>query len=181
MLGNPYLGLEIRKQDFHFSGEVGIRFPLAQDDSDPQLGAASAVGFQTDMVKRIEAFTSEIIPLTATLHYQFSFLSRVNLLIHSGVSYIIHQSRDEQSGWFILYGTNLFYEIHQFTLGGGLAGRKWLTADNGHKPNILEITLGASARFGHFIPGMDFKIPVSNELLEGQLDSVIALNLQYVF
>lgn len=180
MLGNPYLGLEIGDGDSRFWGEVGIRFPLAQDDGLPDFGAAATVGFQTDMVKRIEAFTSNILPLTGILHYYHSFPSGVNLLFHSGASYIIHQSRDEKSGWFILYGTHLFYEINQFTLGGGLAGRKWLIADNGNKPNIFEITLSGKVRLGHFIPGIDFKIPVSNELLEGQLDSVIALSLQYV-
>ncbi len=181
MLGNPYLGLEIWKRNSHISGEVGIRFPLAQDDDDPDFGAAATVGFQTDMVKRIEAFTSNIVPVTASLHYHYSFPSGINLLFQSGVSYIIHQSRDEQSGWFILYGTQVSYEINRFTLGGGLAGRKWLKADNGNKPNILEITLSGNAKVDHFIPGIEFKIPISNELLEGQLDSVIALNLQYVF
>lgn len=183
-LGNPYLGLEIGNQsegNRRIWGEVGVRLPLAPDDDDHH-GAAATIGFQSDMVKRVEAFTTELLPITGILHYRYRYPSGLDLQLQAGGSYLhaMPESIDgQESGWFLLYAAELAYELKRFTLGAEFAGRKWLTADDGQRPHIFQLSALVETRVGRLVPGLNFSVPISNELLQDRLDFVLGLSLKY--
>lgn len=82
-LGNPYFGLEYRFPKSPFLFEIGVRAPVAPDDSEDN-GAAAWAGFITEWVERTEAFASDIVPASAYANVILEFRSGFALRLRGG-------------------------------------------------------------------------------------------------
>jgi hypothetical protein len=173
-IGNPYLGLEIGRQNSPVFGEFGVRLPLASEDN---FGAA-LVGVITDF-DRLEAFLPNTLPITGMLNYHYKLASGFTVRLRGGPSLLIYTGADNGgSDLFMGYSAQTGYESERVSILGGLTGRANLTeggADFGER-SVHQLGFNASVGFGNVRPGLHFRLPLDDDLKES-MDFVFGLNL----
>jgi len=174
MIGNPYLGLEIGRQDSPLFGEFGIRLPIASED---KFGAA-LVGFLTDF-DRLEAFIPNALPITGMLNYHHRDASGFALRLRGSPSLLINTG-GEDAELFIGYSAQAGYESERLRLLGGLTGRANLTEEEADfsERSIHQLGFNASFGLGKIRPGFHFRLPLDEDLKDS-LDSVFGFNLGF--
>ena len=171
--GNPYVGVEIGRLGVSSFGEIGIRFPLV-DDEHP---LSSEFGTLTDY-DRFDAFSPNVWTFTAIAKVQLK--SREGLLLHvrAGPSFFLPTESGPDPELFGDYGAQIGYQGDRLTLLGGFTGRGWLTENDLANRFIDQFGLSASYAAGSFIPGVQLRLPM-DAALSNILDFVFGLNLGY--
>ncbi|MFQ6113378.1 MAG: hypothetical protein ACE5NG_04715 [bacterium] len=173
VIGNPYVGFEIRRQGSSMFAEIGVRPPLTPDDNP----FASFVGLFSDF-DRLEAFTPDILTVTGKVNYHRTNASKVVFRIRGGTALLINtEGKGDDTELFLDYSGQVGYEGDQFSLIGGLTGR-FLASEDGDlgERTVLQLGLAASVGLRNVRPGIHLRIPLDDDLT-GVLDLVAGLNL----
>lgn len=181
-IGNPYLGLEIGRQNSPVSvfGEIGARAPMASEDN---FGAA-LVGLVTDS-DRLEAFLPNTLPITGALNFHLKEASGFTLRLRGGPSLLIYTEADEgddDSDWFIGYSAQAGYESEAVSVLGGVTGRANITEENADfgERSVHQLGFAVNVGLGQARPGIHFRLPLDEDLKES-LDFVFGLHLGIQF
>lgn len=178
-LGNPYLGVEIGKEDGLWMLQLGGRAPLADfgDDGDGD-GEALILGMITDW-NRWETWVPDAIPLTGTFLVQHRTEQGLTVAGRAGVTMAILTGEDYEDDTETLanYGLRFGYEKDRALLGITLTGRFLLTED-GDDQSHHRIGIDGGYRFGAFMPIVGVAIPLDDNLLAENLNAVISLGLK---
>lgn len=183
-VGNPYLGLELAREDSPLFFEFGARLPLVSSSN-----LATTLGQLTD-ADRMEAFTTDVTSLLAALNFQNVFPPKqiflrarvgASLWLSTGDGGPALITGGEDSELFFLLSGQVGYDGRCLFLGAGLTGRIVLT-NEGDFGRRSFLQLGANARFklGRFRPGLHFRLPLEDDLKE-VLDFVGGVSLGYNF
>jgi len=183
-LGNPYLGLELAREDSPIFFEFGARVPLVGSGN-----LATTLGQLTD-ADRLEAFAADIMSLLAAINFQNVFPPKQIFLRARAGALLSLSTGDgggglftsgEDSELFFLLSGQVGYDGKCVFLGAGLTGRIVLT-DEGNFGRRSFLQLGANARLklGRFRPGLHFRLPLEDDLQE-VLDWVGGVSLGYNF
>lgn len=179
-IGNPYLGLEIRKEGKPFFVELGLRPPLAPNDKD----FAQSVGFVTDF-DRAEAFGSKVFTITGKGNYYRKAASNMVVRLRVGPTLFLDTGRGNFVGETELlldYNAQVGYEGAQISLLGGFTGRLLVTEsdlDLGER-TFHQLGAAASLNLGVVHPGIHFRLPLDDDLKD-DIDFVYGLHLGFHF
>jgi hypothetical protein len=171
VLGNPYLGVELGKEDMEWTLEGGVRAPLVPGSPSAKQIAAIAVGALTDFVLRPGAFVVDAVPLELNFHYRSGQLQERRATAHLGFEAWAPIGDREESERFFTYGGHLWWWARPLRINLGAEGR--LQFDEGGDDNELELKLGLQAETRNARPGLEIRVPVDE--LQDLVDVTIAV------
>jgi hypothetical protein len=172
-IGNPYLGVEARKEGSPFLLQFGGRIPLADEGDN---GAALAVGLLSDW-DHIEAWYPDLVPITASVVYERVTTGGLALGARLGGSGFFYTGDDSGDPDFLVnYGLRLGYEKDRAMVAAMFTGR-WIATgdDDDSAQNMLGFEGGY--RFGSVMPMLSFRLPVDDPLKE-TTNSVFGIGLK---
>ncbi|MFQ5866093.1 MAG: hypothetical protein ACE5IW_12785 [bacterium] len=171
MIGNPYLGLEFRRQDVPVFAEIGLRGPLASDKFFP-----SRVGIFSDF-GRLEAFLPDVLSILGAVNFRPNLTSDLFVRLRTGPSLLINTEDVDNSELYLIYSALLIYDGKIFGIRGGFTGRLIFTdeGDIGER-TFVEFGLTASLALGNVHPGGHFRLPLEDDLSE-VLDFVFGIHV----
>lgn len=173
--GNPYLGVEVQKQDSPLFAEFGVRAPLTSDN---QLQAVTT-GLVADF-DRMEAFMPNTVPLTVMLNYRQKSTSGLTFRLRGGPSFLVG-TEDGGSQWLLGYSAQVGYETEPFSVNAGFTGRANLSEEgNFGERSVHQLGLAANLGLGNVRPGIHFRMPLDQDTRDG-LDYVVGINLGIQF
>jgi len=175
-IGNPYIGVEIRKEGKPFFTELGLRPPLAPDDKD----GAQSVGVVTDF-DRAEAFGNKVFTITGKGNYYRKAASNMVVRLRVGPTLFLDTGNGNFVGETELlldYNAQVGYEGAQISLLGGFTGRLVVTQEDSDfgERTIHQLGAAASLNLGTVRPGIHVRLPLDNDLKD-TIDFVYGLNL----
>lgn len=179
-VGNPYLGVEFATATPGFTGEAGVRLPLAREGSEALLVGALAE------FDRFEAFTPDYASVLLGWNYAHTNADGLRLHLRVAPSVSIYTGRQAARVWamypnemelMLAYGSHLRYAIGLAELSGGVTGRMHLTGegDTGNR-TTHHLGLGASLNLGRVHPGLLLRLPIDEEM-GSVLEYVVGLSL----
>ena len=172
MVGNPYIGLEIRSRSSSNFVELGIRPPIASESK----VLAAAVGIATDS-DRLEAFVPNLISLSGKINqYNKGDSGGISWFRAGPTIWIPTEGGDSEI--FIDYAGLYGFEGIRLVISLGVTGRFLVTADEGNFGERSFHQLGgtASLRFGNLLPGVHYRIPLDEDS-KRIIDHVFGFNL----
>jgi len=172
--GNPYLGVEARKEGSPFLLQFGGRIPLADEGDN---GTALAVGFLSDW-DHVEAWVPDLIPVTAAAVYQRVTEGGLALGARlGGTGFFYTGDESDDADLLVNYGVRVGYEKDRAMVGVALTGRWIATSDEGDDSSQLQLGLEAGYRFGSVMPMLGLRLPVDDPLKES-LNTVLIVGLK---
>jgi len=168
-IGNPYIGLESRKQGSPFFSEVGVRPPLADR-------GALFVGSFSDF-DRFEAFTPDLFTFSGKVNFRRKSVSNVVARLRGGPNVLIPTEGGGDAEIILDYSAQVGYEGQQFSVMGGLTGRFVITEDGdiGDR-TVHQLGAAAALHLGKVRPGIHFRLPLDDDL-SNFIDFVFGLHL----
>jgi hypothetical protein len=171
-IGNPYLGFDFGKTRDIVTASVGTYVPIRSGTHTKALLSGQRIDQD-----RAESFGIESLYLTGKL-YRNIWISSNNLVrLGIGPSLEIpwgdsYGSRAMES--YLHYDAQVWMESKVITIGTGLSGFLWLTADNFDLGDHTQHQFGFSAciNTGRVYPGLHFRVP---------LDRNLGIYLNYVY
>lgn len=159
--GNPYVGLEFRRENFPLFTEIGVRLPVLTKDN-----FATFVGFFSD-VDRLEAFIQDAMAIQGFANFYHQKENQLTIRLRGGASVVLDTKNNVDPDIFLLFGGQLGWTIEKLELLGGITGRFRFTEDGqlGQR-GYVQLGLVASIGLGAFRPGAHFKLPLEPDLLE---------------
>lgn len=169
--GNIYLGVEETRKDFY--GEFGIRIPTASENTTSNL-----VGLVSDL-DRWEAWIEDTWTVTGGLNYRHipegAAGTRARLVVAGSIP-----TQGNEPEFFGIYALQLLYKNKGGEFSMGFNGRLWLTKRGSFaQRSTHQFGLAGSYTFGQFRPGLQFKVPLDEDLAD-LVDFTIGLTLAYV-
>jgi hypothetical protein len=165
-IGNPYLGLNVGRNDSGFMGEFGVRLPLASSKE-----SAVWTGLAIEQVDRPEAFIRDFASIVLGANYRYrsqeGFGMRLRLApilwFYTGDS----NYNDGVEAW-IAYSAQFLYISGPVSFGGGFTGRYLATSDgNGFGESSLnEFDVFLNLDYGLMKPSARLRIPLDEDLTD---------------
>jgi len=175
VVGNPYLGVEIKGRNSPVFTEIGIRLPISSE----KKFLATGTGILAD-IDRLEAFFPNTLSITGMLNYHHREVSGFALRFRGGPSLLINtdSGSGDDTELFIGYSAQAGYESERFSLLGGLTGRANLTEEDADfsERSVHQLGFNASLGLGKVRPGLHFRLPLDEDLKDS-LDFVLGFNL----
>jgi len=173
-IGNIYVGAEIHGRESGLFGEFGVRLPTV----DGEEIAAFITGALSDFVDREEAFVNDAFPLLAAINYHQHDPSGLVVRIRTGLSTWVAVGDRADTEIFLVYGGQAGYSSSGLSVLAGVTGRLWLTqeANDTSEAFFHQVAVMAGPRFGRFLPALQLRIPVDEQLNE-LIDFVWGLSL----
>lgn len=171
-VGNPLLGARIQPALMPVSFDISMRLPFASINDDGSSGIAYVAGIAADL-DRMEAFTPDLIPLSAHVNYAVEMRADSDLRFHAGPVLWLNREDDpdiESTWWFLTYGGELGHQVSGVRFASSLTGRYDLSADDGDfgDRTIHQLGVAASYKSGNMRPGVFVRVPLD----EGSRDLV---------
>ena len=180
LLGNPYVGLAIGNDDALFSGDVGVRLPIA----DKEKANASAFGMAGD-IDRLEAFATEAVPAMGLLRFHTGIpATDFGVRMHVGPSVLVYMNDrgDEVMDVYMKYGLLIQYEQEYLLAQLGYSGiytvRHQFDSEEDKVSSQIGLTVNGDVGLG-FWPGLLLRIPLDNNLGKG-VDAILGVNLMFI-
>ncbi len=163
MFGNPYIGLEVSSSP-RLAFELGLRVPVASDTKP----LAAGVGAASD-ADRLEAFVSDLLPISVKLRYRSKNAENVVFGFRVGPTLWVFTDdvggfRDE--GEILMdYGAHVGYEAGTLSVVGGVSGRWNLTSGSGFSDSSFhQVAATVNLNLGQARPGVHLRIPLDEDL-----------------
>ena len=181
-IGNPYVGVELRLRDFPVFGELGLRAPLTQGESFFDEVSAVAGGY-ADYIDRWEAFLPDVFVVMTAANYAYQFPEGLALRLRVAPVFWIDTAEGlkDDSEMFLLYSAQGWHRAKSFIIGGGFSGRwQWTIGQlDLDERTYHQLVLSASwLSDSRFRPGVQFRLPLDDDLTRDYYSWVIGLNLQ---
>lgn len=166
-VGNPYVGVDVGPRLEGFSGEFGLRLPLAQGNGTG--GPALAYGLLAELVDRMDAFYPDILPVTLGGSYRFAWSNGFGLRLRLAPIFWIdlEDTLDDPAELWIRYSAQAHYRMGQAVLGTGITGRyvgsSGQDGDFGEK-SMNELDVYVNLESGRMRPAFRIRIPLDNDL-----------------
>ena len=174
-LGNPYLGAEYYLAESPLFFELGLRLPITPDGK-----TISTITGIYSSLDRIEAFSSDIFPVSAAANYKTISKSKILLRARSGINLwfnSIEIGAHREPAVSVDYTLQTGYAGEALNIIVGLTGRIDASSHTElrEKQHLLQYGAAITVPFGRFRPGLNFKIP-GNRTTERLTDYVVGLN-----
>lgn len=177
IVGNPYLGVEIRGPDSPSFAEIGFRLPITPEDNYP----AASAGTRADFDRR-EAFIRELFMVAIMGNYRIDpLIDHSFFRIRFGPNFWIGGGGIEILLDYSLQGG---YSVERITFTTGFSGRLFVSADRGNlsERTFHQFGVAGSMNFGRFQPGLFLRIPIDEDLSESiDIDYVLGLSVGIAF
>lgn len=184
-IGNPAIGLRFKHEQLDI--EVSLRLPLAKEGS-----FAGFIGSIADF-DRQEAFVPNLVPLNGMIRSRID-ISKFYVRPYGGVTLnvvtetettdfdlaneIYNKLRANDFEMHILYGAEGWWAPGKFNLGAAFNGRVWATSGgNFEESAIHQMAFRARYAFGTFIPGVMFRVPFDDLILDNVIGVEAELRL----
>jgi hypothetical protein len=169
-IGNPAIGLRFDHE--RLTIDAGVRVPIVKN------GFAGFVGALAD-IDRQEAFVPDILPLYGMIRTKID-VGRFSIIPYGGVSFTlkteherneffarVFKRRENDGELFILYGAEGWVKFGVFNLGAAYSARTWATSGGAFSASsINQIGVQAKLVFEKFVPGVLFRFPLDDILLD---------------
>jgi hypothetical protein len=175
IVGNPYLGVEIKGPDSPSFAEIGFRLPIIPNDSFRTRNTGYLADFD-----RQEAFYSDL----------FMVAVMGNFLVDPPLDHSILRIRFGPNFWLgygdlqmvIDYSLQGGFASERITFITGISGRFFAIRNNADFSEQIfhQFGVAGSMNFGRFQPGLFFRIPIDEDLSES-IDYVLGLNVGIAF
>jgi len=182
-IGNPAVGLRFHRE--HLTIDVAARIPLVKS------GFAGFVGALAD-IDRQEAFVPDIVALVGMIKTKIG--SRFSVHPYGGISlnfktaqgpgkffsreYFrgVFKATEDDGEMYVLYGAEGWLQIKKLQLGAAFNGRAWVSSGvSFDRSSIHQISARAKLNFDTIAPGIMFRIPLDDILL----DYAAGVNLEF--
>jgi len=175
IVGNPYLGVEIRRPDSNSYAEIGFRMPITPGDS----YLARNIGQMTD-IDRQEAFLTDIF--TASIIGNFLVdppIENSSMRIRFGPAFWLGSGNIDVLLDYSLQGS---YTMDRVKLTTGISGRFIATSDIGDfgARTLHQFGVSGSVNLDRYQPGLFLRLPIDKELSDS-IDFVLGLTLGIAF
>jgi|WetSurMetagenome_2_1015567.scaffolds.fasta_scaffold30528_3 hypothetical protein len=173
-MGNLYVGIELCKEGKNTSVDLGVRLPLV---SEKEPAWATAIISDVD---RYEAFTPNLIAVSAIVNYPVKVQEGFAARVHFGPTFWINTNSEQGDNKFeLLFGYSVQggYHSEKFDCMAGYSGR-FIATGNGNLSDRMFHQLGifTLVRFGIIHPGFYYRIPLDDHL-QIILNGVFGLSL----
>lgn len=175
VIGNPYLGLEIRGTEW--SGEGGIRLPTANVSGDDDF--AVGVGVYSDF-DRLEAFGEDLTSIRAAVRFDRRQPGGFGFGGTLAPAVLIPKEGD--ADLFVGYAVRASYAASGASVGAEFSGRLLATESdlNFGERTVHQLALGMGVDLGPWRPGAYFRLPLDHDLTD-TLNYVFGLTLALRF
>lgn len=169
-VGNPYIGIETQSESSAWSGEFGVRLPVASENN----AIAVRTGVYSD-IARWQAFSRDVMTVKVLANGRWRSESGIVTRVRFGPSFWIPT---RGVFFFMDYGTHLGYEGEKASVIGGLTGRAILSVDGANigERTLHQFDVGGSLRLGKLRPGMTLRFPLDSDLND-IIDLVVGVHL----
>ncbi len=181
-IGNPAVGLRFKHESLDL--EVSLRLPLAKEGN-----FAGFIGSIADL-DRQEAFVPNLVPLAGMVRSKIA-ISKFNIRPYGGVTVNVFTDNKVDSlnivkqvfkklklndfEMHVLYGAEGWWVPGKFNLGAAFNGRGWITSNGNFRQSAIhQMTFRARHQFGNFTPGILFRLPFDDLIL----DNVLGVDMQ---
>ncbi|RMI26772.1 MAG: hypothetical protein D6681_00865 [Calditrichaeota bacterium] len=177
-VGNPYVGLEYRPTDNLTFWEMGIRLPLASEESE-----ATFVGFFSDPTEREEAFTPDFLTISGMANVVSKDTLGAMFRVRLGPSLAINTDKGEfedATELFLIYSAMAGYRGEAVRAGIAFIGRWWTTGEGEDfgENSLHQLGLFANVGSGSVRPGLSVRIPLDKDFRD-TLDFMLGLNVDF--
>ncbi len=171
-IGNPALGLRFDHK--RLTIDVGLRVPLVK------TGFAGFIGALAD-IDRQEAFIPDIVPFYGMIRSQID-VGKFSIIPYGGATFMVITDHQEEffdyveeifdinlndGELYLLYGGEGWWELKPLYLGAAFNGRGWVSSGGAvSKSTTNQISLGAKMVFEQFSPGLLYRFPLDDILLD---------------
>ena len=182
-IGNPAFGLRFDHK--RLTIDAGLRVPLVKS------GLAGFIGALAD-IDRQEAFLPDIVPLYGMVRSQID-IGKFNLIPYGGATLMVITDHQEEffdyveqifdinlndGELYLLYGGEAWWNLKPVYLGAAYHGRGWVSSGGAfNKSTINQLSFGAKVVFENVSPGLLFRFPLDDILL----DNLIGINCEFNF
>jgi len=176
VIGNPYLGLEVRGTEW--SGEVGVRLPIASVSENGDI--AQLVGVVSDF-DRFEAFAEDLASLRASVRFDRRDPSGLGFGGTLAPALLV-PTNEGAAELFVGYAARVSYAWAGASAGAEFTGRLLVTEpdlDVGERTSH-QIAFGAGVDLGQWRPGAYFRLPLDTDLTDS-VNYVIGLTMALSF
>jgi hypothetical protein len=152
-------------------------------------GLAGFIGALAD-IDRQEAFLPDIVPLYGMVRSQID-LGKFSIIPYGGATLMVITDHQEElfdyveeifdinlndGELYLHYGGEGWWELKPFYLGAAYHGRGWVSSGGEFsKSTINQLSFGAKVAFEKVSPGLLFRFPLDDILL----DSLIGINCEF--
>lgn len=179
-IGNPAVGLRFKHKRLDI--DVSLRLPLAGEGK-----FSGFIGSIADL-DRQEAFVPDLVPLSGIVRTQID-ISKFNVRPYGGVTLNVVTSKDsvnfidevfnklKQNDFemHVLYGAEGWWAPGKFNLGAVFSGRVWASSGGNYAESAIhQMAFRARYQIGNFTPGVMFRVPFDDLIL----DNVLGVDLQ---
>ena len=171
--GNPFVGIELGRPGASSFGEIGIRFPVVDDEH----LFSSEIGGYMDF-DRFESFLPNVWTFTAMANVQLKGTTGLLLRLRAGPTFFLPTESGPDPELFGDYSIQAGYQFNRVSLLGGLTGRGWFTETGLANRFIDQFGFAASYAAGDFIPGVHFRVPLDDNL-SNYVDFIFGINVGY--
>jgi hypothetical protein len=177
LLGNPYVGLAFGSEDAKFSGDVGVRLPISDED---KVNAA-VTGILSDF-DRLEAFASKAVPVIGIMRFKTMFpASKLGVRAHFGPSILVYTNDrgSDDMTVYLKYGLIGMYKGESVLAQLGFSGIYNASNEYGsfedNSMHHFGITINVDAG-AHIWPGLLLRIPMDDDLKRA-IDAILGVNV----
>jgi len=176
LLGNPYIGLGFGSEDAIFTGDVGVRVPIADEDK----WVARRWANYGD-IDRMDAFEPNAVPVSGLLRFRTMFpATKLGLRAHFGPSAVVftEDRGDDIMDVYLKYGLVGMYEDEGVLVQLGFSGLYDVSEDEGDfdSNSLHQIGMTVNADVGAGIwPGLLLRFPL-DERYKNAIDLVLGIN-----
>jgi hypothetical protein len=178
-LGNPYVGIELRRPASRWHWAFGARIPLKVESGDDDF--ASIVGIMSDL-HRMEAYMSKVVAVSGSGAFEARSAAGFTLRLQGGPVLGIpfgDESDYEDPEAMLAYSAMVGHESSPLGVSVGLAGRAILTESDLESGQRTIDHLAAQLRLGsgRVQPIFGARLPLDDEYAE-MLDSVVSIGVR---
>jgi hypothetical protein len=177
-IANPYIGVETRKPGSRSSMELGFRLPVMSRDQTLASSSGRVVDYD-----RYEAFLPRVIAFTGKGNFRWiSASNKLGARLRLGPTIWFSTALAGGAELFFDYSFQVGYLIRKVILTSGLTGRFFASGGfvDLSERFVHQFGLAASAELGSIRPGIHFRIPLDEDVLEA-IDFVFGLNIGITF
>lgn len=175
-IGNPYIGWLVQAKDSPWSGDIGIRLPLASNDE-----MSTFMGVVADQVDGAEAWIPDYVSAQALATFYKQDPRTPGVRFGFGPSLLVYMGDNDYADGFemyLRYYAQVVFPSNDVLFGLGVSGRYLVTeeSDGFDESSIHDLAIFAARGSGKWRPAGRVRIPWDEEMAE-ILDVAFELSL----
>jgi hypothetical protein len=178
MIGNPYVGVDVKSSNGAFTGEIGFRPPIGAEDKE----YAAVVGTMASL-DRLGAFSPNTWSFSGMAGFRKITRDGLAFQLRGGPAFLVPTNSNIDPELYVQYGGQFGYQDAKYSMMIGLRGLFWVTTDfNGitfGQRTMHSLEMSGHVLLGSVQPGLRVVIPLDKDQTD-IFDAIYGLNVGFL-